>query len=73
MVAPDPGRGWTPVATEALTTVRRLVRTRDSAPAPLQQTKVALAALRWAGPWDARGEGPRLDLADRLATRPPLR
>lgn len=56
---------------EALAAARKLVRTLDSAPDPLQQARAAVATLLRAGPWSAAAERQILDLAEWLATRPP--
>lgn len=56
---------------EALTAARKLIRTLDSAPNPLQQAQAAVAALLRFGPWAPAAERQILELATWLATRPP--
>jgi hypothetical protein len=56
---------------EALTAARKLIRTLDSAPHPLQQAQAAIATLMRCGPWPAAAERGILELANWLATRPP--
>ncbi len=56
---------------EALTTARKLVRTLDAAPNPLQQAQAAVAVLLRATGWPGGHERKILELADWLAQRPP--
>lgn len=57
--------------TEALREARKLVRTLDSAPEPLQQAQSAVATLMRSGAWPPAAERQILDLAAWLAARPP--
>ncbi len=56
---------------DALTAARKLIRTLDSAPNPLQQAQAAIAGLMKSGPWAPATERRLLDLAAWLAARPP--
>jgi len=58
--------------TEALLTARRLVRTLDSAPNPMQQARAAVAALVRAEGWRPPEEQAILEVAEWLSRRPPL-
>ena len=56
---------------DALSAARKLIRTLDSAPNPLQQAQAAISGLTRSGPWPPSAQGQILDLAAWLATRPP--
>ena len=57
---------------EALTTARRLIRTLESAPNPLQQAQTAVTTLVRARGWRPDEEHAILEVATWLAQRPPL-
>jgi len=57
---------------EALITARRLIRTLESAPNPLQQARTAVTVLVRARGWRPEEEEAILQVAEWLAQRPPL-
>lgn len=57
---------------EALTRARRLVRTLESAPNPLQQARTAVTALVRVRGWRPEDEKAILEVAEWLSQRPPL-